>query len=72
MRTPPRILIVDDNPMNLEILQTRLAVHGYEIVTAADGEEALTIASETLNLSFFSATRGSTAVTTALTTSLNE
>ena len=46
MRTPPRILIVDDNPMNLEILQTRLAVHGYEIVTAADGEEALTIASE--------------------------
>src|SRR5437660_6774678 len=32
--------------MNLEILQTRLAVHGYEIVTAADGEEALTIASE--------------------------
>ncbi|MGE0826387.1 MAG: adenylate/guanylate cyclase domain-containing protein [Candidatus Binatia bacterium] len=44
MRTPPRILIVDDEPMNLDILQTRLAVHGYEIFTATDGEEALTVA----------------------------
>ena len=25
MRTPPRILIVDDEPINLDILQTRLA-----------------------------------------------
>ena len=41
MRTPPRILIVDDEPMNLDILQTRLAVHGYEILTATNGEEAL-------------------------------
>ena len=41
MRTPPRILVVDDNPLNLDILQTRLAVHGYEIVTATDGEAAL-------------------------------
>ncbi len=45
MRTPPCILIVDDEPMNLDILQTRLAVHGYEILTATNGEEALTIAS---------------------------
>jgi class 3 adenylate cyclase/CheY-like chemotaxis protein len=44
MRTPPRLLIVDDQPMNLDILQTRLAVHGYEILTAADGEEALAVA----------------------------
>src|SRR5438309_6697882 len=44
MRTPPRILIADDNPMNLDILQTRLAVHGYEILTATDGEEALALA----------------------------
>jgi class 3 adenylate cyclase/CheY-like chemotaxis protein len=42
MRTPPRILIVDDQPMNVDILQTRLAVHGYELLTAYDGEEALT------------------------------
>ncbi len=48
MRTPPRILIADDNPENLDIFQTRLAVYGYEIVTATDGEEALTIAREKL------------------------
>jgi len=46
VRTPPRILIVDDNPMNVDILQTRLAVHGYETITASDGEEALAIARE--------------------------
>ena len=44
MRTPPRILIVDDEPINLDILQTRLSVHGYEILTATDGEEALAVA----------------------------
>ena len=47
MRTPPRILIADDNAMNLDIFQTRLAVHGYDIVTAEDGEAALTLARET-------------------------
>ncbi len=41
MRTPPRILIVDDNPTNVKVLRTRLAAEGYEIVTAADGEEGL-------------------------------
>ena len=46
MRTPPRILIVDDNPENLDILQTRLARHGFEILTARDGEEALATARE--------------------------
>ena len=44
MRVPPRILITDDQPMNVDILQTRLAVHGYEILTATDGEEALGLA----------------------------
>jgi adenylate cyclase len=44
MRTPPRILIVDDQPMNVDILQTRLAVHGYDILTATDGEAALQLA----------------------------
>jgi adenylate cyclase len=48
MRTPPRILIADDNPENLDIFQTRLAVHGYEILTATDGEEALVKAREKL------------------------
>ena len=46
MRTPPRILIVDDNSANLDIFETRLATHGYEVVTAQNGEEALAIAEE--------------------------
>jgi len=41
MHTPARILVVDDNPANVDILRVRLSAHGYEIVTAADGEEAL-------------------------------
>jgi class 3 adenylate cyclase/CheY-like chemotaxis protein len=48
VRTPPRILIVDDTPANVHILQTRLAAHGYEIVTATDGEEALAAVRTTL------------------------
>ena len=46
MRSPPRILVADDNPMNVEILQMRLAAQGYEILTAGDGEQALTLARE--------------------------
>ena len=46
MRTPPRILIVDDNPENLDILRTRLAIHGYEILAGENGEEALALAQE--------------------------
>jgi len=46
VRTPPQILIVDDNPENLDILEARLARHGYEILTARDGEEALAMARE--------------------------
>ena len=41
MRTPPRILVVDDNPANVDILQARLLASGYEILTASDGEQAL-------------------------------
>jgi len=41
LRTPPRILIVDDNPTNLEVLQVRLQAQGYELVTAVDGMDAL-------------------------------
>jgi adenylate cyclase len=41
MRSPPRILIADDNAANLDILRTRLAAQGYEIITATDGDEAL-------------------------------
>ena len=44
MRDTPRILIVDDNPVNVKILQTRLTAEGYDIVTAHDGEQALAVA----------------------------
>src|SRR5206468_10406664 len=38
---PPRILVVDDTPENLEIIAMRLQHHSYDIVTAVDGEDAL-------------------------------
>jgi class 3 adenylate cyclase len=41
MNDPPRILVVDDNEMNRDIIVTRLEMHGYETFQAADGEEAL-------------------------------
>jgi class 3 adenylate cyclase len=44
VRTPARILVVDDNATNVKILQTRLAADRYEVVTAYDGEEALAVA----------------------------
>jgi len=44
VRTPPLILIVDDNPASLDILQARLTAHNYEVITAADGEAGLAMA----------------------------
>jgi class 3 adenylate cyclase/CheY-like chemotaxis protein len=41
MRDPACILVVDDVPDNVDILQMRLASQGYEVVTAGDGLEAL-------------------------------
>ena len=46
MRKPPLVLIADDNAMNLDILHARLTAHGYEVLTAADGETALSLARE--------------------------
>jgi CheY-like chemotaxis protein len=43
---PPRLLIVDDNPANLEIMEARLARQDCEIVTATDGDTALGAARE--------------------------
>jgi len=34
-------LVVDDDPTNVEVLRVRLSAQGYEVVTAADGDEAL-------------------------------
>jgi class 3 adenylate cyclase len=41
MRDPPLILVVDDVPDNVDILQMRLESQGYGVVTAGDGVEAL-------------------------------
>jgi adenylate cyclase len=48
MHSPPRILIVDDNETNRDILVTRLATQGYDLTQAADGEEALVAARKQL------------------------
>lgn len=39
--SPSRILIADDNPQGVELLEAYLAEGEYEIRTAADGEETL-------------------------------
>ena len=44
MHKPPRILIVDDNETNRDILRSRLGPQGYELLETADGEEALAAA----------------------------
>jgi len=42
MSAPPiRILVVDDEPQILRALRAALKGHGYDVQTAADGEEAL-------------------------------
>jgi class 3 adenylate cyclase/CheY-like chemotaxis protein len=41
MKKPGRILVVDDLPQNVKLLADLLTVKGYEVTTAASGEEAL-------------------------------
>ncbi len=36
----PRVLVVDDNPMNLKLVSDVLSCNGYEILGAADAEQA--------------------------------
>jgi diguanylate cyclase (GGDEF)-like protein len=43
---PGRILVVDDNQDNIEIIATRLRYRGYEILEASDGEQALALVRE--------------------------
>jgi two-component system cell cycle response regulator DivK len=39
-----RILIVEDNDLNRDVLSRRLATRGYDVVQAADGHECLALA----------------------------
>lgn len=41
---PARILVVDDEPQNLELMEAMLEPSGYEVFLAANGEEALAAA----------------------------
>ena len=41
MRERPLILVVDDVPDNIEIVRLRLEAQRYDVITAADGLEAL-------------------------------
>src|SRR5688572_15584853 len=48
LHNPPRIMVVDDTPANVRMLQTRLERDGYEICVAHNGEEALAAARKAL------------------------
>lgn len=41
-----RILIVEDNEINLTMLRDVLLAHGYEVIEARDGEEGIRKARE--------------------------
>jgi CheY-like chemotaxis protein len=40
----PKILLVEDNEMNRDMLQRRLARRGYEVVIAIDGQQGIDMA----------------------------
>ncbi len=42
MHEPPKILIVDDEPFNVDYLEQELDERGYQTVSAVNGQEALT------------------------------
>lgn len=39
-----RVLVVDDEPRILRFLRTSLSAHGYTVITATNGEEAIELA----------------------------
>ena len=41
---PKKILVVEDNEMNLELVSDILTANGYEVIQAQGGEEALQVA----------------------------
>ena len=44
MKAMAKILLVEDNEMNRDMLSRRLVRHGYEVVVAVDGGEAVSMA----------------------------
>ena len=45
--TPARILVVEDNPLNLKLVRDVLTFANYDVIEAQSGEEALRAAKET-------------------------
>jgi CheY-like chemotaxis protein len=44
--TASRILVVEDNPLNLKLIRDVLQVSGYDVIEAQSGEEGLRVAQE--------------------------
>jgi two-component system KDP operon response regulator KdpE len=44
---PEKILVVDDDPFLLQLIETGLEKSGYQVITASDGEESLRLLDET-------------------------
>jgi len=40
-----RILVVEDNPLNLKLIKDVLEFHGFDVLTAGSGEEGVALAS---------------------------
>jgi len=44
--TGPRVLVVEDNPLNLKLVRDVLRAAGYDVVEARSGEDGLRVAHE--------------------------
>ena len=42
--TMPKILMIEDNEQNRDVLSRRLQRHGYDVITAIDGRQGITLA----------------------------
>ncbi|MEZ4454262.1 MAG: response regulator [Nannocystaceae bacterium] len=47
-KSQPKILLVEDNPLSSDMLSRRLRRKGYEVLTAADGDEGIALAESSL------------------------
>lgn len=48
MSTPPKILIIEDNPLNMELATDLLSVAGYEVLQATTAERGIQLARSVL------------------------
>lgn len=48
MSAAGKILVVEDNPMNLELVSDLLEAHGFQVLQAQNGADALRIAEESV------------------------